>query len=136
MGRAKNLLLVFLLSSTGIFAQRQVMKQSADSALLTHTRSAGTSCPIGVEASLSGTPSSVSAGTSINGKPLGHQDSRTEGQVLQLHLEVSNPSSRDIVGAKFTAHGFSRKLRAFDLSSPSNKPDVWKTVDVVLDLRG
>jgi hypothetical protein len=134
--RARNLSLVFLLSSTVIFGQQQPAKKSADSALFTYTPSDRTNCPIGVDASLSGTPSSIGAGASFNGKPVGQQDSKPERQVLQLHLDVSNPSSRDIVAAKFTVHGFSRKLRAFDLSDPSNKPDVWKTIDVALDVQG
>jgi hypothetical protein len=111
-------------------------QQVADGASLEHVRSTGITCPLGVEASLSGEPTSMEAEASINGKPVGRQDSKPEGQVLRLHLEVSNPSDRDIVGAKFTVHGFSRKLRSFDLSNTSNKPDLWKTVDVELDLQG
>lgn len=134
--RARNLSLVFLLSSTVIFGQQQATKESADSALFTHVRSAGTNCPIGVEASLSGEPSSINAGASINDKPIGRQEAKPDRQAVWLHLDVSNPSSRDIVAAKFTVHGFSRKLRAFDLSDPSNAPDVWKTVDVALEVQG
>jgi hypothetical protein len=53
-----------------------------------------------------------------------------------LHLDVNNPSSQDVVGAKFTAHGFSRQWRVLSLSDPSNAPDLAKTVDVVLDVQG
>lgn len=147
VGRASILSLVFLLSNALLLGQQQVTKQDVDSASLTHVRSAGTNCPIGVEASLVGLPSVSNAGPSINGQPTQRKGPSVEGQLfvqkvtpptdyLQLHLDVSNPSSRDIVGAQFTVHGFSRKLRVIEPSDPSNAPDLWRTVDVALDVQG
>ena len=140
MGRASILSFVFLLSNALILGQQQLTKQDADSASLTHVRSAGTVCPIGVEANLVALPSVSNAGPSINGQPTQRKEPSLEGQqvtkdYLQLHLDVSNPSSRDIVGAQFTVHGFSRKLRVIDPSDPSNAPDLWRTVDVALDVQ-
>ena len=146
VGRASILLLVFLLSNALLLGQQQVTRPDIDSASLTHVRSGGTNCPIGVEASLVSLPSVSNAGPSINGQPLQRKGPRVEGQqfvqkvtppvdYLQLHLDVSNPSSRDIVGAQFTVHGFSRKLRVIDPSDPSNAPDLWRTVDVALDVQ-
>ena len=57
-------------------------------------------------------------------------------QVQRLQLTVSNPSSRDIVSAQFTAHGFSNKPRAMDLSAGSPEPDLAKTIDVALGVKG
>ena len=141
VGRASILSLVFLLSNALLLGQQQVTKQDADSASSNQVRSAGTNCPIGVEANLVALPSVSNAGPSINGQPLQQKEPRLEGQqvtkdYLQLHLDVSNPSSRDIVGAQFTVHGFSRKLRVIDPSDPSNAPDLWRTVDVALDVQG
>jgi hypothetical protein len=141
VGRASILSLVFLLSNALLLGQQQVTKQDADSASLTHMRSAGTVCPIGVEANLVALPSVSNAGPSINGQPTQRKEPRLEGQQitkdhLQLHLDVSNPSSRDIVGAQFTVHGFSRKWRVIEPSDPSNAPDLWSTVDVALDVQG
>jgi hypothetical protein len=145
VGRASILSLVFLLSNALLLGQQQLTKQDAGSASLTHVRSAGTNCPIGVEASLVSLPSVSNAGPSINGQPTQRKGPSVEGQLpgqkvtkdyLQLHLDVSNPSSRDIVGAQFTVHGFSRKLRVIDPSDPSNAPDLWRTVDVALDVQG
>jgi hypothetical protein len=141
VGRASILSLVFLLSNALLLGQQQITKQDADSASLTHVRSAGTVCPIGVEANLVSLPSVSNAGPSINGQPPQQKEQRLEGQqvtkdYLQLHLDVSNPSTRDIVGAQFTVHGFSRKLRLIDPSDPSNAPDLWRSVDVALDVRG
>jgi hypothetical protein len=130
VGRASILSLVFLLSNALLLGQQQVTKQDPDSASLT----AGTNCPIGVEASLVSLPSVSNAGPSINGGQLPGQ--KVTKDYLQLHLDVSNPSSRDIVGAQFTVHGFSRKLRVIDPSDPSNAPDLWRTVDVALDVQG
>ena len=100
--------------------------------------------PIGVEANLVSLPSVSNAGPSINGQPTQRKEPSVEGQLpgqkvtkdyLQLHLDVSNPSSRDIVGAQFTVHGFSRKLRVIDPSDSSNAPDLWRTIDVALDVQ-
>jgi hypothetical protein len=146
MGRAGILSLVFLLSNSLLLGQQQVTRQDEDSTW-THVRSAGTNCPIGVEASVVGLPSVSNAGSSINGQPTQRKGPSVEGQMfvqkvppptdyLQLHLDLSNPSSRDIVGAQFTAHGFSRKWRVIEPSDPSNAPDLWKTVDVALDVQG
>jgi hypothetical protein len=141
MGRASILSLVFLLSNALLLGQQQVTKQDEDNASLTHVRSAGTVCPIGVEANLVALPSVSNAGPSINGQPTQRKEPSLEGQqatkdYLQLHLDVSNPSTRDIVGAQFIVHGFSRKLRLIDPSDPSNAPDLWRTVDVALVLQG
>jgi hypothetical protein len=135
VGRASILSLVFLLSNALLLGQQQVTKQDADSASLTHVRSAGTVCPIGVEANLVALPSVSNAGPSINGQGQLPGQKVTK-DYLQLHLDVSNPSSRDIVGAQFTVRGFSRKLRVIDPSDPSNAPDLWRTVDVALDVQG
>jgi hypothetical protein len=141
VGRASILSLFVLLSNALLLGQQQVIKQDAGSASLTQVRSAGTVCPIGVEANLVALPSVSKAGPSINGQPTQRKEPSPEGQQVtkdypQLHLDVSNPSSRDIVGAQFTVHGFSRKLRVIDPSDPSNAPDLWRTVDVALDVQG
>src|SRR6201996_7724767 len=141
VGRASILSLLFLLSNARLLGQQQVTKQDADSASLTPVQSAETVCPIGVEANLVAGLSVSNAGPSINGQPPQRKEQRPEGQQvtkddLQLHLDVSNPSTRDIVGAQFTVHGFSRKLRLIDPSDPSNAPDLWRTVDVTLDVQG
>jgi hypothetical protein len=51
---------------------------------------------------------------------------------LQLHLTLTNPSSRDVVGARFTVHGFSKNWRVIGLSGASTAPDLAKTVEVAL----
>jgi len=130
VGRASILSLVFLLSNALLLGQQQITRQDVE-----------TNCPIGVEANLVALPSVLNAGPSINGQPTQRKGPSVEGQQvtkdhLQLHLDVSNPSSQDIVGAQFTVHGFSRKWRVIEPSDPSNAPDLWRTVDVALDVQG
>ena len=146
MARTRILPLLFLLADTLLVGQ-QVNKQDMDSALLTHVRSTGTNCPIGVQASLVGLPSVSNAGRSIGGQPTPPRGPSVEAQQFvqkappptdyqQLHLDVNNSSYWDMVGAKFTVHGLSRKLRITNVSDPSNAPDLAKTVEVALDVRG
>ena len=136
MARTHILPLVFLLADTLLVGQQ-----------LTHVRSTGTNCPIGVKASLVGLPSVSNAGRSTDGQPTPPKGPSVEAQRFvqkappptdyqQLHLDVNNSSSRDIVGAKFTVHGLSRKLRVMNVSDPANAPDLAKTVEVALDVRG
>jgi hypothetical protein len=141
VGRASILSLAFLLSNALLIGQQPVARQDADSASSPHVRSAETNCPIGVEVNLVALPSVSNAGPSINGQPAHRKGPSVEGQQvtkdhLQLRLDVSNPSSRDIVGAQFTVHGFSRRWRVIEPSDPSNAPDLWRTVDVALDVQG
>jgi hypothetical protein len=133
VGRANVLLLVFLLSSAILLAQQQMMEQNWEAPSSTHVRMAEANCPIGVTASIVGLPLVSNAGPSIYRNPPG-QFSKIERRLFIL--DVANPSSRDIVGARFTAHGFSRRLRFIDPSDPSNKPNLWKTVDVGLNVQG
>jgi hypothetical protein len=143
VGHASILSFVFLISNTLLLGQQQITQQELNGRSLTHADSAGKNCPIGLEASLVGLRSISNAGSFTNGQPSERkgpsvQDQLSEEKIPYLHLQldVSNPSPRDIVAAEFTAHGFSRKLRAIDPSDPSNAPNVWKTVDVTLDVQG
>ena len=49
---------------------------------------------------------------------------------------MTNRLSRDIVSARITAHGFSGKWKVVTLSDAPDAPDLAKTVDVVLDVKG
>jgi hypothetical protein len=49
-------------------------------------------------------------------------------------LRMRNFSSHEIVNAEITAHGFSYKWRLIPVSAAT--PDIWKTMDVALDVRG
>jgi hypothetical protein len=53
-----------------------------------------------------------------------------------LHLTMTNFLSQDIVSAQITVHGFSDKWRVIPLSNESPAPDLAKTVDVALNVKG
>jgi hypothetical protein len=52
----------------------------------------------------------------------------------RIHLTMTNPQPRKIVGAQFTVHGFSRKAREMDLATPA--PDMVKTIHLALNVDG
>jgi hypothetical protein len=53
-----------------------------------------------------------------------------------IHLTVSNPSLRDVVGLEITVHGLSEKWRYVPMSDMPQKPDFSKTLNVSLDVKG
>jgi hypothetical protein len=57
-------------------------------------------------------------------------------QEQRIELVVTNPSSKEIVSAQITVHGFSDKWRAIPLASAPSTPDLAKRVNVVLNVKG
>jgi hypothetical protein len=131
MNRVSSLPLAFLLVSTFAVAQQPATLHRSDNTSLTLSRAAGAGCPVDMEARhATQTPVSMNAGGE------NAPGNKVVPQLQRLHLTLTNPSSRDIVSAQFTAHGFSKKPRAMDLSSGSNEPDLAKTVDIALGVKG
>jgi hypothetical protein len=123
MHRFSSLSLAFLLVSTFAVAQQAATLHRSEN------KSAG--CPVDMEARhATRTPASMNAdGENAPG-------SKVAPQLQRLRLTLTNPSSRDIVSAQLTAHGFSKKPRARDLSAGSNEPDLAKTIEVALGVKG
>jgi hypothetical protein len=122
MNRISSLPLAFLLASTFAVAQQ--------SATLHLSENTSGGCPVGIEARHAmQTPVSMNAASNAPGK-------QVVPQLQRLHLTLTNPSSRDIVSAQFTAHGFGNKPKAMDLSAGSNEPDLAKTIDVAVGVKG
>jgi hypothetical protein len=121
MNRFSGLPLAFLLVSGFAVAQQP--------ATLHRSENTSASCPVDMQARHTmQTPVSMNAdGDSAPG-------SKVVPQLQRLRLTLTNPSSRDIVSADFTAHGFSNKPRAMDAGL--NEPDLAKTIDVVLGVKG
>jgi hypothetical protein len=153
MNRASILPLAIVLATTCAIGQDTVTRASADSGLLTrplHIDSAN--CPIGLQVShLAGLPIGMNAdgdgrpvtGPAINGRPLtgpavnGAMQGRQVPILNQrIHLTMTNSLSQDIVSAQITVHGFSDKWRAISLSDATHAPDLAKTVEVALDVKG
>jgi hypothetical protein len=129
MIRARVLPLVFLFAAPTIFAQQSVATKST---VLTLGRAPEASCPIGMEARHGvGLPVGLYAGPSIEKSP---KDS--PGFTQRIQLTMTNLLAHEIVSVQFVVHGYSNKARAMNLANSSPEPDLAKTVDVVLDVKG
>jgi hypothetical protein len=138
MIRAGVLPLVFLFAAPTIFAQQPVTPGNTQSTVLHLPRTPEASCPIGMQARHgAGLPVAMSAGPSINGSPIDpNSPAFAPERAQRIHLTMTNLLSREIVSAQFVVHGYSNKGRALDLANSSPEPDLVKTVDVVLDVKG
>ena len=123
MNRIRSLPLAFLLVSTFAVAQQSVT--------LHRSENTSTGCPIDIQARHA-TQTPVSMDADEKNAP----GTKVVPQLQRLQLTLTNPSSRDIVSAEFTAHGFSNKPRAMELSAGSNAPDLAKTIEIALGVKG
>ncbi len=120
MNRVSSLPLAFLLVSTFAVAQQ---------AATLHLSENTSGCPIDIQAR-----HAMQTPVSVNADDKTALGSKVVPQLQRLQLTLTNPSSRDIVSAQFTAHGFSKKPRAME--AESNEPDLTKTIDLVLGVKG
>ena len=108
-----------------LFAAPIVIAQSK-STVLTLPRTPDASCPIGMQARHgAGIPVGMNAGRSPITPP-----------AQRIHLTMTNLLAHEIVSAQFVVHGYSNKRRAMNLANSSSNPDLVKTVEVVLDVKG
>jgi len=125
MTRARFLPLVFLFAVPTLFAQQSVTPGSTKSTVLTLPRAPEASCPIGMQARrAAGLPVSMNARPPIEKSPKA-PDFRASTQRIQLTMTN-----------RLAHHGYSNKARAMNLANSSQEPDLAKTVDVVLDVKG
>jgi hypothetical protein len=141
MNRLSSLPLAFLLVSTFAVAQQPATLHRSANTSLTVPQTAGAGCPIDMEARHAmQTPVSISAAAgqdgSRQGPAINAPRAQAAPQLQRLRLTLTNPLSRDIVSAQFTAHGFSNKPRAMESSAGSNEPDLAKTIDLELGVKG
>jgi hypothetical protein len=123
MHRASILPLVFLFAATYGVAQSVVSNMT-----LTNHRVVGNDCPVDMQAShSSGLPVSMNVGP---------QAATPRGLYQQIHLTMNNLASHEIVSAQITAHGYSNKQKMRELASASQGPDLSKSMDLVLDVKG
>ncbi len=57
-------------------------------------------------------------------------------QEQRIELTMTNPSSKEIVSAQITVYGFSDKWRAIPLAGAKDTPDLRKTINLVLNVKG
>jgi hypothetical protein len=130
MNRFSSVPLAFLLLSTFAVAQQPLKHHRSESKSF--------SCPVNIEARhATQTPVSVNAdGKDLQGPAINAPKGQVAPQFQRLQLTLTNPSSQDIVSAEFTAHGFSNNPRAMELSAGSNAPDLAKTIEIALGVKG
>ena len=138
MIRAVILPLVLLFAAPTMFAQQSVPPSNTKSTVLHRPRKPEASCPVGMQARHgAGVPVSMNAGPSINWSPIApNSPAFTHTRTQRIHLTMTNLLSREIVSVQFVVHGYSNKGRAMNLANSSSEPDLAKTVDVVLDVKG
>jgi hypothetical protein len=85
------------------------------------------SCPVGLH---------VKHADNSTVRNVGDDHSRPTGPAQRIQLTMTNPQSRGIVSGQFTVHGFSNKWRAIPLSEAAAAPDLAKTIDIALDVKG
>jgi hypothetical protein len=134
MIRARILPLVFLFTAPTIFAQQSGTPGNTKSTVLALPRAPESSCPIGMRARRSaGLPVSMNAGPPIEKSP---KAPNSPVSTQKIQLTMTNRLAHEIVSAQFVVHGYSSKTRAMSLANSSPEPDLAKTVDVVLDVKG
>jgi hypothetical protein len=57
-------------------------------------------------------------------------------QEQRIQLTMTNPSPKEIVSAQITIYGFSDKWRSIPLAGAKDTPDLKKTVNLVLNVKG
>ena len=133
MTRLSSLPLVMLLAVTALHAQKTVTADSTNGIVLTMRRSPAPNCPLGMHASHGkGLPVGINAAPDITDP----RDHAAPAMVQTIHLTMTNPLSRRIVGAEVVIHGYSARWRAMNLATSSQEPDLAKNVYVVLNMRG
>jgi hypothetical protein len=85
-------------------------------------------CPVGLRVERSG---GLFAYKNAKAVPA---DDIAPGTEQWFDLRMTNFLPHEIVNAEITAHGLSYKWRVIPVSAPT--PDIWKTVDVALDVKG
>jgi hypothetical protein len=118
MIRAGILPLVLLFAAPIVIAQQ--------STVLTLPRTPAATCPVGMQARHG---VGVPVGMNAERSPIAPHAQR-------IHLTMTNLLPHEIVSAQFVVHGYSNKGRAMNLANSSSNPDLAKTVELVLDVKG
>jgi hypothetical protein len=134
MNRASILPLAILFATTCATAQE---KLSISSTYTPPQHLDRAQCPVGLDAShRSGLPlASFAEGEKQQGPRTNAPSGQTRLRYQQLHLTFNNPSKREIVSTQITVRGLRGKDRSMELSN-SSSPDLAKTVEVAIDVKG
>jgi hypothetical protein len=118
MKSASILPVAIMLATTSVFGQSFTLPPRIDPS----------KCPVGLEAERS---SGLFAYENAKAVPAQHVAPKTE---QWFDLRMTNFLPHEVVSAQLTAHGFGYKSRVIPVSDAT--PDIWKTMDVALDVKG
>ncbi len=94
-----------------------------------HHRIDPSKCPVGLRVERSGGLFAYK-----NAKSGPADDAASPSSEQRFDFKMTNFLPHEIVNAEITAHGFSYKWRVIPISDAT--PDIWKTMDVVLNVKG
>jgi len=118
MKSANILPLAIMLATTSMFGQSFTLPPRIDPS----------KCPVGLRVERSG---GLFAYKNAKAVPA---DDIAPGTEQWFDLRMTNFLPQEIVNAQITAHGIGYKWRVIPVSAAT--PDIWKTVDVALDVKG
>lgn len=118
MNFASILPFTIMLATTSMFGQSFTVPPRMDPS----------KCPVGLQVEHS---SGLFAYENTRAVPAQHAAPKTE---QWFDFRMTNFRPHEIVNAQITAHGFSYKWRTIPVSAAT--PDIWKTTDVALDVKG
>lgn len=98
--------------------------------ILVPPRTPGADCPVGLKVNHG--PSPLEKVTKYG--PFTPPAPKVQEQRIQLTM--TNSSSKEIVSAQITVYGFSDKWRSIPLAGAKDTPDLRKTINLVLNVKG
>jgi hypothetical protein len=124
--------LAIVLATTSAIGQDTVLLRSPQTtpSILMQRRTPRADCPVGLKVNHG--PSFLKRDTEYG--PFAPPTPKVQEQRIQLTM--TNPSPKEIVSAQITVYGFSDKWRAIPMAGAKDTPDLRKTVNVVINVRG
>jgi hypothetical protein len=124
--------LAIVLATTSAFGQNTVLlrRPQTTPSILMQPRTPRADCPVGLKVNHG--PSFLKRDTEYG--PFAPPTPKVQEQRIQLTM--TNPSPKEIVSAQITVYGFSDKRRAIPMAGAKDTPDLRKTVNLVINVRG
>jgi hypothetical protein len=124
--------LAIVLATTSAIGQDTVLLRSPQttSSILMQPRTLRADCPVGLKVNHG--PSFLKRDTEYG--PFAPPAAKVQEQRIQLTM--TNPSPKEIVSAQITIYGFSDKWRSIPLAGGADTPDLRKSVNIDLNVKG
>jgi hypothetical protein len=124
--------LAIVLATTCAIGQDTVLLRNPQTtpSVLMQPRTLRSYCPVGLQ---------VQHGPSLQKRNTNYGPFASPAPTVQeqrIQLTMTNPTPKEIVSAQLTVHGFSDKWRAIPLAHATSNPDLTKTVNIVLNVKG